>query len=593
MENSTINWKDKRSKRKTVQDEPSLNLPENYTWKILSALVDDLSEHLHEDDAEMVRFIIRSKDFESYLCLSKIWGLHSINTQNVLTLSEAKARYTLASLLKKFQFPSDAELRKSRALKKFLAAEETCREFNKVGYKKLIADGEETALFLTYARSFLKKLLGEVCPTLSQVMDSSRHGPGSNLDTQDGKTSAYFKYASWPYSCTPAAVPVARFMIQSNKRWLGALEEDYRRRLGIPATHILNQELFWSLVITEVSHNRIGYVEKDALIDRTIAVEPSLNVMLQLGVEDHIRKRLKRWGIDLDDQTKNQRFAKRGSVTGEFATLDLVGASECIALMLNKLLLPEDWYTYLMKLRSPLGKLGDRKIKYEKISSMGNGYTFALESAIFAAIIYAVQKLTKKGGEKDEFCVFGDDLIVRTEYVKPVIHYLAKCGFSINIDKSFVEGPIRESCGTDWYLGINCRPVFLTRTPTVTSDLWNDINRIQRNLDLQFGIRESNTVKLMCSWIPSLYRDITGPLSNDCFDSYLHVRSFKGARYNNGAWEYTRLVFKPRKVPDCNKFLFRKLMHNLKPGESGRLLFIENRERAKRLRNCGDRKSVV
>lgn len=196
-----------------------LKLPENYIWKLLGATLDDLSGYLHEEDIEMVQFIIRSKDFESYLCLSEIWGLHSMNSQTVLSFEEIKARYFLASLLKKFQFPSDKEIRREKALAKFYQAEKTCRFFNNFNYKKLVADGEETACFLTYARSFLKKLLGEKCPTLCQVMESSRHGPGSNLDTQNGETSSYFKYAKWPYSCTPAAIPVARFMIESDKRW--------------------------------------------------------------------------------------------------------------------------------------------------------------------------------------------------------------------------------------------------------------------------------------------------------------------------------------------------------------------------------------
>lgn len=585
-----LNSQSKKIKTKSTKETyGAVNLPDDYVWKILTSLTGDLKEYLHEDDLDMISFITRSRDYESYLRLSEIWSLQSMNSQSVLELKEIKARYFLASLLKKFPFPSDEKQRRAKAIEKFLHAEECCREFNTKGFKALVADGERTASFLTYARSFLRKLLGESCPTLKQVMESSRHGPGSNLDTHNGQNSLYYKNSNWPYSCTPLAIPVARFLIESDKRWLGALEDDYRRVMGIPKHVIIDRETFFDLILSETDQNRISFVPKDARTERTIAIEPSMNIMLQLGVENHIRKRLKRWGVDLDDQTKNQRLSRRGSITEEFATIDLAAASDSISIQLCRILLPPNWFDYLMKIRSPKGTMNDRTIYYEKISSMGNGYTFALESAIFTAIIYAVQKLTSKNKPLSDFAVYGDDLIVRPEYAEDLKLFLTKCGFRINTEKSFFQGPIRESCGTDWYRGCNIRPIFLTKVPILVTELFNDYNRIKRALDLQFGIQESETLSQILKWVPESFRDIRGPLSDEEFDSYLHSESFRGFPYIHGAWEYTRLVISPPVVKGCDKFLFRKLMHDLKPVEQG-LVRPGARNRST---SCGSRFIVI
>lgn len=590
----------KDSKITTVSDNGKTKnhcefLPQTYVWKVLRSLTDDLSDYLHPEDLEMIDYIIRLRDFQSYLCLSDIWGLQSMNSQGILSFDELKARYFLASLLKKFQFPSEKSSRRDKAKKKFLQAESQCKHFNTVGFKQLTADGEETAEFVTYARSFLKKLLGPVCPTLPQLVDSSRHGPGGNLDTQDGQVSSYYKYANWPYSCTLRALPVARFLIESDKRWLGALEDDYRERFNLPKHTILNQQEFWENVLVVKDFNRVGFVPKNALTDRSIAPEPTMNVMLQLAVEGHIRKYLKRWDINLDSQTKNQRLSRLGSITNQYATIDLSAASDTISLKLCELLLPEDWYNYLLRIRSPKGVLDGEEIVYSKISSMGNGFTFALESAIFAAVVFAVQKLKTGTINTANVAIYGDDIIVESSIAKDVCLYLRKCGFTVNSDKSFFEGPIRESCGTDWHCGRSLRPVFLNEHPTGVTELWCDINRIKRSLSLLFGIEKSKTEQLMCSWIPDKFKGIKGPLSDTDFDSYLHSNSFAGIPYVNGCWEYTRLVPTIPRVRGCSKFFFRKLMHNLKPAEQG-IKFDKTKfkvEIKSNLESCGSRFTVV
>jgi len=316
-----------------------------------------------------------------------------------------------------------------------------------------------------------------------------------------------------------------------------------------------------------VDGNRITFVPKNALTERSIAIEPAMNLMLQLGVDGYIRTRLKRWGIDLDSQLANQFMAFNGSQhdsEDSYVTLDLAAASDTISMLVCKNLLPPEWYQYLLCLRSPVGQLGDETIIYEKISSMGNGFTFVLESAIFSAVCFAVIKASKGFVDtKTDYNIFGDDLIVRKDMVPNVKKYLEICGFSLNWDKSFMAGPVRESCGSDWFNGKPVRPVFFKELPTDVMGLLTDINRLKRLLSLRWGIENSLTVRNMVRWIPERFKGFYGPCSDTEFDSYLHRSRPLFQSYRQCRYEYQRLLKQPT-VRSCKDLFMRKLMHDLK-----------------------------
>lgn len=559
-------WRRKVSTKTTITKKNcKIEVSKDYPWKVLGFLVDDLRSYIDKDDYDLVKGIIRDRDFNSYLALSNIWNLQNFNQEvcsKMYNYSRQAALYQISSLLKKFLFPSVDQERKKAAFIKFQQAEVACKEYNNVGFKQLVANGAYAANLLSYARGFLLNLLGNTCPTKEILTRWSRHGPGSSLDTRNGNSNIYFKYTNWPYSCTNTALPYARFLIQSDRRWLGALEDSYRSRNGIPKHHILNQKVFWESVFKVVEGNRIAFVPKNAQVDRSIAVEPTMNLMLQLGVDGYIRNRLKRYGIDLDSQYKNQLLARRGSKDDSYVTLDLASASDTISLRICKLLLPDEWYQYLMNLRSPKGVINGESFSYEKISSMGCGFTFVLESAIFAAIIFATNKINGSNFDfNNDFAVFGDDLIVPKTLASPVLNNLKLAGFSINSDKSFFYGPIRESCGTDWTHGLPLRPIFLSELPSSIFDIFVDHNRLQRNLEIRFSMQESKTCQYIRSCIPPKFKEIQGPYSDFEFDSYLHTKSF--GTWNNSLWRFPILVKLPVKLR-ADQFFFRKLMHDLR-----------------------------
>ncbi len=183
---------------------------------------------------------------------------------------------------------------------------------------------------------------------------------------------------------------------------------------------------------------------------------------LQRSVGNWIRKRLRKFGVNLNDQTENQRLAKVGSISGTCATIDLASASDTISDRVVWDLLPHQWYVVLDSLRSKRGTLPSGElIRWEKFSSMGNGFTFELESLLFWAISRAV--VMANNDDISLLSIYGDDIIVPTGSAANLITVLTDFGFSTNVDKSFVSGPFRESCGRHYHNGIDVTPFYIRK----------------------------------------------------------------------------------------------------------------------------------
>jgi hypothetical protein len=59
--------------------------------------------------------------------------------------------------------------------------------------------------------------------------------------------------------------------------------------------------------------------------------------------------------------------------------------------------------------------------------------------------------------------VFGDDLIVPSDEASQVTTDLELFGLKVNPHKSFWTGKFRESCGRDYYSGVDVTPVYMKR----------------------------------------------------------------------------------------------------------------------------------
>jgi hypothetical protein len=243
---------------------------------------------------------------------------------------------------------------------------------------------------------------------------------------------------------------------------------------------------------------------------------------------------LRKWGLDLaTQQFKNRELARRGSISGTYATIDLSCASDSISYNMLKWLLPKDFLYWISKMRSSNVQIGKEEVELHMVSSMGNGFTFPLQTMIFACIIRAVARCYEFplqnpwGATLGNWAVFGDDIIVPVEIHRSVLEVLTLMGFEANGSKTFVEGPFRESCGSDWYLGHQVRGVYLRRLNTPQSRV-SAINRL--NL---FSAETGLAVRHLVQYIKGEESfPLVPPWEND--DAGIHVPS---SIYRGKTWK--------------------------------------------------------
>jgi hypothetical protein len=340
-----------------------------------------------------------------------------------------------------------------KAEQKFWEMEQRCLEFNrKIDHGQLNADSWRA---ITAARIKIRRILGPV-PNFEQLMTS--FGPGATTNVK-GRVASPRAKLNARLACSRDMLPVVGSLLAQTPLWawhhsdlpLGGWEKLERSDKDL---------LIYPSV--EVHPGKLSFVPKDARSMRPIVVEPILNGLAQRAVGSLMKDRMLRTvNLDLTDQTRNQSLARLGSIDGSFATIDLSNASDTVSWSVVRLLLPEAWFDFLAELRT--GHLEVKKggcggvVELEKFSSMGNGYTFELESLIFYALASSCSELEGLGSDVS---VFGDDIIIKTGGYPRLAGVLEDLGFLVNHEKSFSSGPFRESCGADWFEGESIRPFY-------------------------------------------------------------------------------------------------------------------------------------
>jgi len=407
-----------------------------------------------------------------------------------------------------------SKVRRAKAIKSFWDSEHLCAKTNLL-FSRILHNGPLDLVdlraieFLERAKKWVADVLGPLPPLLE-----GRYGPGATFGDRGRLTTIPDKIENAVQSTPP--VSELESFITHTAWWRAAVKANHRR---VP----------W----TFVRGNRFTTVDKDAQKDRGICIEPSGNIFLQLAVGDVLKRRLKRAGVDLlRAQPIHQSMAREASRTGSHATIDLSSASDTVAMLLVKYLLPNGWFELLSTLRSPFTRLDGKWVRLEKFSSMGNGYTFELETLIFASLAYACGS----GSFGVDFSVFGDDIIVPTEASSDLLALLRYCGFVPNPDKTYVAGYFRESCGGDFFNGEPVRAHNVEAEPSTPEEwisLANGLFRLGRR-DPSGSVRYSpygTAWKRCLDNLPSDIRRLRGPDSlgdlviNDDDDWILRVRS--------------------------------------------------------------------
>ncbi len=289
-----------------------------------------------------------------------------------------------------------------------------------------------------------------------------------------------------------------------------------------------------------VSGSKISTVPKDSTRNRCICTEPTLNMYYQLGAGEVINSVLRRsYFLDLSTQPDiNKRLALLGSIDGSNATLDLKDASDSIAYAFCQAVMPHEALQVLNKIRSKKFVDGVHEHNFNIISSMGNGFTFSLMTLLLTVMLDCYLKAQGSQYVPLRDGVFGDDIILPARYAEGFTLFLAACGFTTNLEKSFLTGFFRESCGGDYYRGHNVRGIYL-KVIRDEADCYSIFNRLSRwsVLNNIYLVRSLRYIKRLV-----VLRPIPFDESDDAGIKIPAAHLTSPKRDNNGALIYRPLI---------------------------------------------------
>jgi hypothetical protein len=336
-----------------------------------------------------------------------------------------------------------SDARNQEAIDKFVACEQDIKDLHLSKDQLLRFNKMRTRLFGdVLSRLDIETAVGELIP---------RHGPGK---TADGLfANAKYDLREW----TQRLESVFPFLdnVLPNPRHYKVLE---------------------SVDFLEPGRERpvkVTLVPKTPKSPRIIAIEPTCMQYAQQAISRRLVRYLEHPDsyasgfLGFTHQEPNQLMAKRGSEDSSLATIDLSDASDRVSNVLVEELFAA--YTNIAEgvqaSRSLTATLPRDAgvIQLSKFASMGSALCFPVEAMVFLTIVFCAiqsqhsQRMTDSEilSLKGKVRVYGDDIVVPSEYVHSVMSELEAFGLRVNSKKSFWTGRFRESCGKEYYAGVD------------------------------------------------------------------------------------------------------------------------------------------
>lgn len=436
------------------------------------AVMLNLCETLDTARSLGVYLLIKYKDYKSYLDLV-------IDPRHYACSLTFEKDYLVTKLLSKWKgFEIGGLDPRVEALSEWESAERICLQTNSRFRANSVGGNPRADAILYRAQCKIRDLLGPV-PSLNSWFSECTWSAGSTFDLRLG--TDFTQKMTSRFTVTRGSRNYFLHLIGHDPHWFFALtgvELDGPCCLHPRFTRV-------------VRGNKHTTVPKSSKTDRNICIEPTANIYLQKGIGSILRRKLKTRGIDLDDQTTNQSLAGIAH-KAKLATIDLKSASDTVSRELVASLLPLEWYLLLDDLRSQSSRFNGEWRYLSKFSSMGNGFTFELETLIFWALASSVCEET--GLVTWYTSVYGDDIVIPRAAYPLLSEVLTYCGFIVNESKSFASGQFFESCGKHYFGGKLVTPSYQKEISDRREEIIRAHNRLKRwesrsNVDLTRPLR--------------------------------------------------------------------------------------------------------
>lgn len=406
---------------------PDVELDNQFSLKFLEALDTPLSLG--------ISLLLKSGDHDQI-------ATYKYNPNREISQVLVRDNLAASSLLRKYKgLKTNIDTREA-AIASFHKGEIDCSATN-ARFRNPTLDPLNTGINVWLHNAFTRKI-GKILGTYRKedFFSLGAWGPGSTIQVTGNDTGAIKKFRCERQITAKLYTLIKDELVNEYPNWFP------------------NQDVVDRLV--QVTCSELLTVHKNAMTDRTIFKEAGITTWFQKSIGQSIRRCLMRHGYDLNSTEHSKEIARQGSITGRSVTVDFENASNTIAkLMIRESIKDEVWYTLLDSCRTPSYTLDKGKSFhiFEMFSSMGNGYTFELESLIFVAAAEACHDYL--GLAYDDISVHGDDITINTEAYDLYRHFCEFLGFRVNEQKSFSSGYFRESCGAYFYDGSDVKPYFL------------------------------------------------------------------------------------------------------------------------------------
>lgn len=530
--------------------------------------------------SELVELAVTQNGYSIDFKVKVVSFLRERRYQDLVDLADGMARtvypsreehylaHQFAALIRKADFLPLGIDTAQVALDSLRSSEWRCRWTNrKMRSARRRASGMDALIH--YARDYIIRTLSrnrprdesgfrDPSPDYGAIMRSCELTGGAVVGVHGNATNVWRKLCAESWSVTPDCFHLALAAVGSNPQ----LAEVF-----LP---VRGQTVCWDVDayasafsdnVRLVEANLFSSVPKTAKTDRGIAVEPFLNLFVQTGINAELRRKLKLMGLDLSNQSVNQTLALHALEDRDdpYCTIDLSSASDTISTEVVRELLPPEWFDLLDAARSRVTHdAAGNVVATERFCSMGNGFCFPLQTLIFASLIYATQMVGGWSRDDLDFSVYGDDLIVRRSIFPEVIRTLKAFGFLPNSKKTFSEGPFRESCGVDSYLGQDVRPIELDTLDSVVK-LYNLHNQsIRRKYATayfasirehirEFVLKNRSALFLLCPYDPTVSGHGSDRVDGAFWVPLDVAMTSRRATYhrNTGSWSFPLLVPAP------------------------------------------------
>jgi hypothetical protein len=384
-------------------------------------------------------------------------------------------------------------------------------------------------------------LIGRVASFLLQTLktelkdESCKHGPGAVFEGHKANQKWEALWHEIDTSCEsiPFWAGLEDFLVCSSS--FDASVKDESRVDGLPkrgrTSTTSSRDGFRDIGLPQNVCSRPQLADSAKLISvlknstsrRTITIEPMLKQFTQQGLNTKLRASITRCRvlsgcIALTDQSLNQKLALEGSLYRNWATIDLKSASDLMSLKLVRSVFRHhpDFYQGMMDSRSPYATSpGKDKLLLGKFAGMGNATTFPVQSVTFATV--AIAAILDSQGFAPSYWnvkraarnirVYGDDIIVAHRYSRQVVDWLHAVGLRVNVNKSFLVGNFRESCGVDAYDGVNITPLYIQHRPDL--EICDDPSVIAHFVSLSNHMWMEGLYKAS-TWLKELVEDALG-----------------------------------------------------------------------------------